>query len=199
MKKINKSLKRHAHPCPLHYVLVSQIVSLLKIFQESWVIPEKVQTGGGEGEVEDILSGENPWNLQICHFTLESPDKTSFHPWKFCMQTCMTPLRNSMVQKQDKDQWNFHIIFLSYPLEIPFLFQLTNWNLHMLFLQYPWKLYVLIPPVFFWNSLLSGHESMAWQPWKLFNFLALVTDELHCNKTRVQRVPSRKKRQEDIF
>ena len=103
------------------------------------------------------------------------------------MQACMTPLGNSKVESQDKTHGN-STSFLVDLLEFPHA-------LSPIPLETPYP----HPPVFFWNSLLYGFAIMTWQPWKLFNFSAIITDELHCSKTRVQRVPSRTKGQEDIF
>ena len=45
-----------------------------------WDIPEKIQTG----RFEDILFWNSPGVFRFVTLPLEIPEKTIFHPWKFC-------------------------------------------------------------------------------------------------------------------
>ena len=84
---------------------------------DNWAIPERKtkQAGAEEGEVEDMFW--KPSGIShIFTLSLEIPDKSKFHLWKF-HKFVLGPSGNSKAKNQDLC-WKFHIIFSS-PLEIP--------------------------------------------------------------------------------
>ena len=48
LQEHERDIAKRAQPSVLCVVLVFQIFSLQKIYQESWVIPEKIQEAGSE-------------------------------------------------------------------------------------------------------------------------------------------------------
>ena len=71
--------------------------------------------GEGRGRLRIYFFEENPGIFRFVTLPLEIPDKTSFHPWKFCMQTCMTPLGNPKVENQDQTMAIPHDFFFISP------------------------------------------------------------------------------------
>ena len=109
-----------------------------------WVIPEKIQTGegeGGGGRLRTYFFEKYPQIFQICHFTLGNSRQNEALPLEI-PQDCVIPTGMSTVK--NKDPWNFHILSF----------------------QYPWKFHVLSPPPFsprpcldfFWNNIKSTFQ-----------------------------------------
>ena len=105
-----------------HLNLISYCLSCHKngLFQK-----KNYQTGGWGYTFLNFplpFSGDFRWFVTL---SLEFPEKTSFHSWKYILQNCMTPLRNSMIKNQNP--WKFHMSF-------SFTSFLTDpWNFHMFF------------------------------------------------------------------
>ena len=76
-----------------------------------WAIPEKIKEGGGRDRFE-----ETP---EILSLSLEIPDKTKLHSWKF-HKIVLPRLGSSMTKNQDPRK--FHMIFSYHPQKVQFFF-----------------------------------------------------------------------------
>ena len=126
-----------------HFLCVFKFAMLLT--SVSWTCPWVV----------DILFWNPPFGIfRFVTSASEIPEKTSFHPWKFCKIVCH-PLE--IPRSKTKTQENSTLVFL-YKTPInstSFLF--GPWYFHVPFLQYPWSgnsMYSILGPclAFFWNS-----------------------------------------------
>ena len=88
----------------------------------------KKQTG-----IEDILFWKPPWNFRICYFTLRNSGENKFLSLEI-LQNCDTPWK---FQGQKPRPMEIpHDFFLNTTGNSSSFF-IDPWNFHMLFLQYP--------------------------------------------------------------
>ena len=117
--------------------------------------------GGGRGRLKIYFFEKTPGIFRFVTLPLEIPDKTSFHPWKFCMQTCMTPLGNSKIENQDKTHGNSTWFFLHIPWKFHFFFSWSPGISTCSFFNTPGNS-MSSSPVFFSGIDWSGYAIMAW-------------------------------------
>ena len=123
--------------------------------------------GGGRGREYIFFGRKKVWSFVIS--SMEIPDKTKLHPWKFC-KIVLHPLEIS--GPKTKHPCKFHMNFSwSYPRNSA-SFLINPWNNHIVFLQYPSGNSMSSPPCldFFWNN-----SPFAWPTISPQNFLTSVS------------------------
>ena len=116
------------------------------------------EEGGGWGYT---FFEKTPGIFRFVTLPLEFPDKTSFHLWKFCMQTCMTPLGNSKVENQDKTHGNSTWFFLHISWKFHFFFSWSSGISTCSFFNTPLNSMSLSALFFFSGIDWSGYAIMA--------------------------------------
>ena len=152
-----------------------------------WAIPEKKPNRGGWGYT---FLKEIPGIFRFVILPIEIPEKTSFHPWKFCkvvwhpleIPSSKTKTYGNSIWVFLEDPWKFHFFF-NWPLEFQYAVSSVALGIPCFFLDSPindkLKTAYCIFLTVIWEIRALFGPSYPKVPWKTLRWL------LHLSKASI--------------